>query len=85
MLIEIEGKGYFKYLALLSVTAGMTGVDWVYMNLAYLVQKPVYQCMFPGSQDWTVCTEDDICGNMVSTTDVEWRIDWNAENSIHNW
>ena len=41
--------------------------------------------MFPGSQDWTVCTEDDICGDMISEPDVEWRIDWEAENSIHNW
>ena len=58
MLEEIEGKGYFKYLALVSLSASMSALDFIYMSLAYLVQKPVYQCLDMNSQVWNVCEEE---------------------------
>ena len=63
----------------------MSALDFVYMNLAYLIQSPVYQCKFAGSEEWSECTEEDICGSMIGQPDVEWKIDWDHENSIHNW
>ena len=85
MLVEIEGKGYFKYLALVSLTASMSGLDFIFMNLAYLVQEPVYQCMLPGSQEWTDCTAEDTCEERAADSDFKWRIDWDDEDSLHNW
>ena len=85
MLTEIEGKGYFKYLALVSLTASMSSLDFIYMNLAFLIQKPVYQCKYTGSQDWTVCTEEEICGSSDGAPSFEWRINWDDEDSLHNW
>ena len=85
MLTEIEGKGYFKYLALVSLTASMSALDFIYMNLAFLVQKPVYQCLYTDSQDWTVCTEEEICDSSDGAPSFEWRINWDDEDSLHNW
>ena len=63
----------------------MTGCDFVYQNLAYMIQEPVYQCKFSGSEEWQTCTEADFCGNMITQPDIEWKIDWNDRRSIHNW
>ena len=45
----------------------------------------MYQCKFAGNEEWQECTEDDICGTMIDEPDLEWKIDWDNENSIHNW
>ena len=50
----------------------MTGCDFIYQNLAYMIQEPVYQCKFSGSEEWQSCTEADFCGNMITQPDVEW-------------
>ena len=76
MLEEIEGKGYFKYLALVSLSASMSALDFIYMSLAYLVQKPVYQCLSADGQSWNVCEEDEICSSPGGRDSAGWRIDW---------
>ena len=63
----------------------MTGCDFIYMNLAYLIQEPIYQCKFAGSEEWQTCTEADFCGNMIDQPDAEWKVDWDDRRSIHNW
>ena len=52
ILTETEGQGRFKYFAAVAITASMTGCDFVFINLAYMIQEPIYQCKFSGSEDW---------------------------------
>ena len=81
IMIDIEGNGRFKYFALISLSASMASLDFIYLSLAYLVQPPVYECKSAGSNTWKECTEDEFCGK----DNIEWKINWNDKNSIHNW
>jgi MFS family permease len=50
-------------------------------NLAYLELMPSFTCNYVGSTQQFSCQPEDFCSN----PELEYRFDYSAENSIHNW
>lgn len=49
---------------------------------AFLTLIPKYECFHPELNKWIPCYEKDFC--FKTGNEVEWRVDWENDASLHN-
>lgn len=62
------------------LTTGFCTGSFLAYSLALLEVDPKYICTKAGTGIEYECTRDDFCGK-----DVQYRIDWTDDASLHNW
>ena len=60
---------------------GFIRSGFVYYPLPYMELLPQFDCLDQVTDTWQLCEPDDFCGK----TDIEWRYNFDAPTSIHNW
>ena len=57
-------------------------------NLAYYELQPAYECYQQagdsGDLAWSPCTREEFCPELGGT-EMEYRVDWSNDKSLHNW
>ena len=81
---QLGGFGKFQLFAYFSVSASINSVGFWFYQLAYLMQEPKYKCEIQaGVSADGICTSENICAK--DSRILRWEIDWDHENSLHNW
>ena len=79
---DIGGFGRFQAFAYISISFGINCIGWWLYSLGYLIQEPEYECKI--NEKWITgddCTVKKICAGDIK----DYKINWDAENSMHNW
>ena len=83
----VGGYGRYQfYVAITLILAFMTG-GYIFYGLVFLYAPPEYECrkMVDGVETWEVCTQKEIIQKEICTKNTEWRINFDADDSYHNW
>jgi len=75
------GFGKMQVVLVLMIVLRVTYATQVIFIMPFMQLTPAYKCTSSVTAEPYNCKPADFCGK----SDVHAQIDWNSENSLHNW
>jgi MFS family permease len=85
------GYGIFQVFSSFFLIIAMGSVAFFLYAFSFLEHRPKYQCLYDGSSQWEACPTSAFCaegepikGASMYKSGVQWRVNYEDRDSIHN-